>query len=508
MAKKLTIEQMQEIAKSHGGKCLSKKYINSRTKLELECKEGHRWFARKDSVKRGSWCPKCSGKAKLTIEEMQEIALSRGGKCLSKEYFTGKTKMKWRCKEGHEWEIAPSSVKRGSWCLKCARTARKLTIEQMQEIVLSRGGKCISKEYVNSITKLEWECKEGHRWFAVPSSVKSGSWCPKCSEGISERITRKYFEMLFGAKFEKRKPKWNKSGRKNKLTGNNVRLELDGYNKELKIAFEYHGVQHYKFISGWVHKTVAQFEKLQKDDEKVIKNCLKNNVNLIIVPYWIEYTNMEEYIEKEADKLGLTVKSFDKKLDHKEWDIYSKNIINLMQEIAKSQGGKCLSKKYINTNSKLEWECSESHRWFAVPRHVKRGSWCPYCVGKHITIEEIQEIALSRGGWCLSKRYINKNTKLKWKCKEGHIWKATPDSVKNQSSWCPYCAKNAKLTIEEMQELAKSRGGKCLSKVYLGFHTKLKWECSESHRWFAVPSSVKSGSWCLKCYNLSRTKKF
>ena len=53
---------MKDIAKSRNGKCLSPIYKNARTKLLWECAEGHQWEAVPDSVKRGSWCPKCSYK--------------------------------------------------------------------------------------------------------------------------------------------------------------------------------------------------------------------------------------------------------------------------------------------------------------------------------------------------------------------------------------------------------------------------------------------------------------
>ena len=42
---------------------------------------------------------------------------------------------------------------------------------------------------------------------------------------------------------------------------------------------------------------------------------------------------------------------------------------------------------------------------------------------------------------------------------------------------------SAKLTIEQMQALAKKRGGVCLSKRYDGTHTKLRWRCAEGHEW-------------------------
>jgi len=49
-----------------------------------------------------------------------------------------------------------------------------------------------------------------------------------------------------------------------------------------------------------------------------------------------------------------------------------------------------------------------------------------------------------------------------------------------------------------MQELAASKYGKCLSKVYV-IHTKLSWECSQGHAWDAKPNNVSNGTWCPIC---------
>jgi len=125
---------------------------------------------------------------------------------------------------------------------------------------------------------------------------------------------------------------------------------------------------------------------------------------------------------------------------------------------------------------------------------------------KKLTIEEMQTIAKSRGGKCLSKKYVNKSTKLEWECSKGHRWFASPNNVKNNNTWCDGCGGNKKLTIEEMQAIAESRGGKCHSKNYIDANTKLRWECAEGHRWNAIPNSVKRGTWCGKCYRQSRRK--
>ena len=59
----------------------------------------------------------------------------------------------------------------------------------------------------------------------------------------------------------------------------------------------------------------------------------------------------------------------------------------------------------------------------------------------------MREIATQRGGKCLSDKYRNIDTKLKWECKNGHIWEATPNNVKNNNSWCPKCAGAERKTL-------------------------------------------------------------
>jgi hypothetical protein len=50
---------------------------------------------------------------------MKEFAESRGGKCLSTTFHDLKTKLKWRCGFGHEFEASPRLVKTGHWCPQC-----------------------------------------------------------------------------------------------------------------------------------------------------------------------------------------------------------------------------------------------------------------------------------------------------------------------------------------------------------------------------------------------------
>jgi len=171
---------MRILANSKGGYCLSTEYINSKTKLKWECAEGHRWHAKLNSIQQGRWCMKCSGSEKKSIQEMQEIAIARGGYCLSTEYINNKTKLSWECNEGHRWHATPNSIQRGSWCMKCSGKEKK-SIQEMRDLAKSRGGDCLSEVYVNMNTKLLWECAKGHIWHAVPNSILQGHWCAVCA---------------------------------------------------------------------------------------------------------------------------------------------------------------------------------------------------------------------------------------------------------------------------------------------------------------------------------------
>jgi len=119
--------------------------------------------------------------------------------------------------------------------------------------------------------------------------------------------------------------------------------------------------------------------------------------------------------------------------------------LDQMRELAQKHGGKCLSDSYVNSATKLLWECSKGHRWEATPNCIKsHKTWCPHCAGRPTrpkTIEDMRELAKRRGGRCLSDKYVNSTTKLLWECGEGHRWEATPASIEHGRTWCPHCYK-------------------------------------------------------------------
>ena len=181
------LEYYRAHAKAKGGACLSTEYTTAHEHLHWRCAQGHEWHAEANSIRHGRWCPACAdlhrhdAKKARMFARVRAIARRHGGACLSTEYVDDKTHLLWRCAEGHEWEAVPGSVAAGTWCGACAGVA-PLSLDDMHEVARARGGKCLSRSYLNVLTPLRWRCAEGHEWMARPSNVRTnGSWCPHCA---------------------------------------------------------------------------------------------------------------------------------------------------------------------------------------------------------------------------------------------------------------------------------------------------------------------------------------
>ena len=241
-----------------------------------KCKEGHTWLATPDKVlNRSTWCPVCAQCAPIGLERLRKHAAQRGGECLATEYANKRSKVPWKCKHGHVWQArAADVIHKDSWCPHC----RKIGVPRLQAHAASLGGRCLSKSYKNCFTKLLWECQEGHRWKATAHSVMNAkSWCPTCATSIwrTEAEIRDILETIFcPSKFGRCYP--------NFLEG----LQLDGYCRELWLAFEYQGEQHYDSDNYFHFGDISSFEAQQERDTRKRELCKAAGVRLVIIPYF------------------------------------------------------------------------------------------------------------------------------------------------------------------------------------------------------------------------------
>lgn len=129
----------REIAERHGGRLLEEVNFAVRKKVQWECEKGHRWAAIFHNVRNGAWCPECAGCLPLSIEDAREIAVSRGGECLSSEYSSNRAPLHWVCGNGHDWMANLHSVKdAGSWCPRCPNKHESLCGEALKALFPGR----------------------------------------------------------------------------------------------------------------------------------------------------------------------------------------------------------------------------------------------------------------------------------------------------------------------------------------------------------------------------------
>ena len=181
------------LAQERGFRWLGPEVPNIRTKTTGECEQGHRWEAPYHGIQQGSGCPVCA------IEEQAEqrrnkpddyhaLAQEQGFLWIGPEVPNNNTKTIWECKEGHQWEAVYSSIQQGSGCPYCAGKAPK-TPEDYNALAKERGFRWVGPEVPTTHDDTVWECEQGHQWEAPYGNIGQGSGCPVCA--IEEQAERR-----------------------------------------------------------------------------------------------------------------------------------------------------------------------------------------------------------------------------------------------------------------------------------------------------------------------------
>ena len=268
------------------------------------------------------------GKLITSKEEYEKTPFPDGAYLI---WFCGKCQKKFK--------QSPHQIKKGSWCKKCSEEQRRLDmiipIQEIRMIAEEVGiektgypGKFLvsEKEYYKkrdtapNKTKFLWECgKCSFQWLTVPNKVKNRrQWCPYCSQGYSEKIVRGFFERIFKRKFPSTSiiriikdlnhdiKKIISDFFKNQQENINELINnghFDGFNKILKLAFEYQGEQHFIYKPNIFHNSCEDFlHRIQLDKLKKALTMILG-INLIVLNYKITFDKMQDNIIVQYEKL-------------------------------------------------------------------------------------------------------------------------------------------------------------------------------------------------------------
>jgi len=178
--KRLTIEFVRSEFEKKGWVLTSTEYINSITKLDYICSEGHLGFIRWGDWQQGHGCPLCAGNnIKHTIDFIKKEFEKREWVCISTEYINAHSKLDCICPNGHLGSIRWADLQQGYGRLICSGK-KKHTIGfiksefEMDEYILN------SKEYINAHTKLDYICPKGHHGSITWGNWQQGQRCSIC----------------------------------------------------------------------------------------------------------------------------------------------------------------------------------------------------------------------------------------------------------------------------------------------------------------------------------------
>lgn len=355
-------------------------------------------------------------------------------------------------------------------CPECSyntrgRLKRNTSLSQLKSIVKEKGGTLREANFKNGIWHTEITCAAGHIFTPSLSSIKHGSWCPRCSELRSERLTRMILECALQLQLPKRRPKLLK----NPSSGSN--LEFDGYNETHQIAFEYDGGGHQNSTHYYHHESITARDSFKK------MKAYEHSITLLNITDHSHYRTLAEVILHVLNFVpNRLIKREVLSSDIREYEVTLPHAYKRMRDAAAKAEQSIVDNVFRGSNATYKLNCQNpSHSPYFVPGYricSHRETWCPECAEKTIAqrleickaeVEDRAGIFIDSFGQSLS------NLEILYKCKRGHICKQKSYHILSGHE-CSDCNKETSriAAYEGLAKLAKEKECVLISSSYEG----------------------------------------
>ena len=432
-------------------------YVGSRSYIEVKCLDcGHVWNAMPTNLLKGRKCPECAKKSRgekkrKKLDEFLKELRNRDIEIIG-EYKNVSTPVKARCKNcGHEWEVLPSALLRGTGCPRCARTgtsyAEQIILLSLQKVlgnkdVLSRNRSAIGRE-------------------------------------LDIYIPSKAFAIEYGAW------PWHKGKEKNDMEKHQL-CNAKGI-RLIEIFDAYNG----DTVSNkdvWIYTENIGHE----NNRHIVKEIVIRIFNELKIPFNISDDDYELILKQARVNSRKRTKE------------------QLQNELNEINSDILVLGEYQDALSKIEVKCKKcGHIWKVIPASLLRGLGCPECAkesrkskmtknkddviqGIHSTYPEIDIIG----------DYENTHVKVLFKCNKcGSIWQSTVHSVVKNG--CPECKRKENVEKKERQFINTMQKRNPTIRIigkYQNVKTPIKVMCLEcGNEWETKPSNLINGHGCNKC---------
>lgn len=177
---------------------------------------------------------------------------------------------------GNGWIDWPTYLSRGLES-HLSEARYKKNLKASKELIKDYGGRLLKVEGTN----LTIQCRYNHTelTFQMSKFLSRKSWCRECYSSVGEEVTRQVFNYVTGQNFKKVRKELPF------LKYGNSYLELDGYNENLKMAFEFQSSFHNNPES-------------QKRDKLKSDLCEQHGIELITVDFFDRTSDLIKIAEE------------------------------------------------------------------------------------------------------------------------------------------------------------------------------------------------------------------
>lgn len=303
---KLSYEKVKQyIEKDSKSNCklLSDTYENNTTPLRIKCSCGNeftRTFADFKSQKAYK-CYNCSGyQEHHTYEDIKDQIQLHDLLLLTsdKEYINTSYKLKLQCKNGHIFQRLWGGLKRaGFTCPYCNHKGYNRNTESFKKEVeeLTNNEYIVLSKYktMNEHVLIKHTIC-GNIWKITPHNfLDDNNRCPICNKSKGEQAIKINLDN-YNINYDREYSFLDLYGDYAPLRFDFAIFEDKEKNK-LKCLIEYDGEFHYMPIMG-----EKQFKRQKRYDELKNQYCIKNNIELIRIPYW-DFDNIENILYEKIN---------------------------------------------------------------------------------------------------------------------------------------------------------------------------------------------------------------
>jgi hypothetical protein len=373
-----------ELAKEADGWDPAQFTPGSNKKMGWKCTESHTWAAPIYSRVQGNGCPVCAGRKVLagfndlatTHPEISKQALNWDPSQFSK----GSHQLKeWKCPLGHIWKARIFERSEGNGCPVCV--GRKILIgfndllSQYPEIASEAFGWEPSKISKGSGKKLQWKCREGHKWLAIVGDRVSGTGCPYC---IGKRVVVGKSDLKSTHPELARELVYFHSN--DVSAGSNKKLVWEcslGHQWEATVFSRADG-RGCPYCGG--KKVLSGFNDLLTLNPHLAKQAHNWNPSTVTV----SSSKRREWICRESHiwKASIANRSKGENCPYcsgNKVQIGFNDLNTTNPMLAQQAYGWNPETLSAGSSSKRKWICSESHIWTAAVKSRARGRGCPSC---------------------------------------------------------------------------------------------------------------------------------